>query len=71
MENNNNLDIIIIQRDIFDKLKLNLKEIETLFNKLYEKNIKIIFDIDDDLLNIDKTHVSYDRFSKIEKTLIL
>ena len=69
LENNNHLDIIIIQRDIFDKLKLNLKEIEILFNKLYEKNIKIIFDIDDDLLNIDKTHVSYDRFSKIEKTL--
>ena len=70
LENKKNLDTIIIQRDIFDISKINSKFIKALFKLLKKNNIRIIFDIDDDLLNIDKTHASYDRYSKIYEILI-
>ena len=62
-------DLIIIQRDIFDLSKMNLNDIKSLFQKIKQSNIKTIFDLDDDLLNIDKNHVSYERFSKIKDVL--
>lgn len=70
LENNKkSINIIIIERDIFDRSNLKETFIKTLFKKLKENNIKIIFDIDDDLLNIDETHPSYEEYSKINNIL--
>jgi len=69
LEKHKTLDIIIIQRDIIDKTKITLNELKTLFKLLKKNTIKIIFDIDDDLLNIDKTHVEYERYTKLKTTL--
>lgn len=69
LNKNKLLDIIIIQRDIIDRAKITLNELKILFKQLKTNNTKIIFDIDDDLLNIDKEHVDYERYHKLKKTL--
>lgn len=53
------LDTIIIQRDAVDS-----DFSETLINYSKRHNIKIIYEVDDDLINIDKNHISYNTFSK-------
>lgn len=37
--------------------------------KLKKNNIKIVYDTDDDLLNIDENHVVYEEFSKLASTI--
>lgn len=64
-ENNLNLDIIIFQRAYFGKIKINLDFVKSLFKKIKDNNIKIFYDIDDDLLGIDETHIDYDEISKL------
>ena len=69
LNNNKILDVLILQRDIIDKANLDSDLIKSLFKILKKNNIKIIFDIDDDLLNIDKTHVDYDKYSNLKDIL--
>lgn len=59
--NSNNFfaDIIIIQRDVLDS-DFSKKLID--YCKLYD--IKIIYEIDDDLLNIDESHPEYEYYLK-------
>ena len=60
------LDFIIIQRDVFDGPKFfNFNFAESLFKKCNANGITVLFDIDDDLLNIDKTHRAYERYKKL------
>lgn len=66
--NNLNLDVIIFQRENFGKLDLNFSFIESFFGKLKENNVKIIYDLDDDLLNIDSGHKNYELYSKSYET---
>lgn len=63
-ENKVNLDIFICSRDI-DIIKINYKYVENLFMNLKKNNIKIIFDLDDDLLNIDENHIVYKKFKRL------
>lgn len=59
-EDNFLLDIVIIQRDAF----ISEEFITLLFKKSKLLGIKLIYEIDDDLLNIDKTHRAYNYYSK-------
>lgn len=63
--NNVVLDTIIFQRDHFGKLTLDLSFIKSLFDEIKKNDIKIIYDLDDDLLNIEKDHRDYERYSKL------
>lgn len=54
------LDIIIVQRDAF----ISQEFITLLFKKSKLLRIKVIYEIDDDLLNIDKSHKAYNYYSK-------
>ncbi len=62
------LDTIIFQRDNFGNLDLNLNFVKSLFQKLKKNNTKIIYDLDDDLLNIDENHINYEGYSKLHET---
>ena len=53
-------DIIIVQRDALDETNA-----KNLVDICKQHNIKLIYEIDDDLINIDKTHPNYVEF--IEK----
>lgn len=65
-----NLDMIFIQRDVFDGPKFfNLEFAELLLTKCKINGIHTLFDIDDDLLNIDKTHKAYARYSSLSNLL--
>lgn len=55
-----NFDIIIVQRDSLDE-----KNAMKLVNICKNKHIRLIYEIDDDLINIDETHPNYLEF--IEK----
>lgn len=69
-EANLKLDLIIIQRDIILNPKFNnLEFLNLLFKMCKKNNIKIIFDIDDDLINIDKTHIDYEIYNNVRSTL--
>lgn len=41
-----------------------------MYNQLKTNNIKIIFDIDDDLLNIDITHTAFERYSNLKNIFL-
>ena len=71
LKNDNlDLDMIFIQRDVFDGPKFfNLEFAELLFTKCKHHGIHTLFDIDDDLLHIDKTHKSYERYSNLSNLL--
>jgi GT2 family glycosyltransferase len=61
-------DCVIVQRDVLDESFANL-----LVKRCKEHDIKLIYEIDDDLLNIDKTHPEYKKYlskSTIIKYLI-
>ena len=61
-------DCVIVQRDVLNESFANL-----LVKRCKEHDIKLIYEIDDDLLNIDKTHPEYKKYfskSKIIKYLI-
>ncbi|AEG18598.1 glycosyltransferase [Methanobacterium paludis] len=61
-------DCIIVQRDI-----LNESFAKFLVQRCGEYNIKLIYEIDDDLLDIDKTHPEYEKYlynSKVIRYLI-
>ncbi len=63
-------DLIIIQRDILLNSFFNEYEfIKKLYEECKNNNIPIIFDIDDDLLNIDSTHIDYEVYDKIQPIL--
>lgn len=63
-------DIIIIQRDILLNPNINdFKFIKKLYFECKKQHIPIIFDIDDDLLNIESTHVDYNEYNKIQDIL--
>lgn len=50
-------DCVIVQRDVLDESFANL-----LVKRCKEHDIKLIYEIDDDLLNIDKTHPEYKKY---------
>ena len=54
------LDIIVIERDAFHSNEF----IELLIEKCKLFGIKIIYEIDDDLMNIDKSHIDYHYYAK-------
>ncbi len=54
---NKTYDCIIVQRDVLDE---DFSKI--LVNRSKEQGIKLIYEIDDDLLNIDKTHPEYKKY---------
>jgi len=56
---NNHYDCCIVQRDVLGDLKLS----EIIVKKCKEKNIGLIYEIDDDLLNIEKSHPEYEFYS--------
>ena len=58
------VDAIIIQRDVLDS---NFSK--QLIKYCNQFDIKIIYEIDDDLLNIDKTHPEYEYYSKSAKII--
>ena len=63
-------DIIIIQRDILLNPNINdFKFIKKLYFECEKQHIPIIFDIDDDLLNIESTHVDYNKYNEIQDIL--
>lgn len=64
INNNFALDFVIIQRDVLDE-----KFAKLLINRCKENNIKIIYEIDDDLLNIDNSHPEFDIYKKKAKTI--
>ena len=58
------LDVVIIQRDVLeDSFSKRLIKYCKLFN------IKIIYEIDDDLINISKSHPEYDFYTKKANTI--
>lgn len=64
-ENNVDLDTIIFQRNHFGNLEFNLEFVKSLFGEIKKNNIDIIYDLDDDLLNIEKDHKDYEMYSKL------
>lgn len=54
------LDIVIIERDAFPSNEF----VELLIEKCKLLGIKIIYEIDDDLMNIDESHRDYDYFKQ-------
>ncbi len=69
-QDNVNLDMIFIQRDVIDGPKFfNFEFAELLLEKCKANAIHTLFDIDDDLLHIDKTHKAYERYSKLNNLL--
>ena len=64
------LNMIIIQRDVIDGPNFfNFEFVELLLKKCKVNGIQTLFDIDDDLLNIDKTHKSYARYNSLNNLL--
>ena len=62
-KNRTSADIIIISRDI-DIINKDLKFVESLYEKLRENDIKIIFDIDDNIMAIDENHTEYEYYRR-------
>lgn len=58
------MDFIIIQRNAID-----LNFFKLLFNKSKQLNFKIIYEIDDDLLNMDESNPGYPYYMKIKPDL--
>lgn len=58
------LDVVIIQRDV-----LNIELAKILIKKCQQSGIFIIYEIDDDLLNIDPTHPEFDYYKTVRKTV--
>ena len=54
---NKNYDCIVVQRDVLDG-----DFSKSLVKHSKEQNIKLLYEIDDDLLNIDKTHPEYEKY---------
>ena len=61
---NFNLDVIIIQRDV-----LNLDLAKLIIEKCHELGIFIIYEIDDDLMNIDSSHPEFDYYKTVKTTV--
>lgn len=59
-----NFDYIILQRDYFDFKIANM-----LLNKSKELNFKIIYEIDDDLIHMDKSNPGYGYYMEIKDKL--
>ena len=59
-----NFDIVIIQRDALEE-----KNAEYIVNICKNNNIKLIYEIDDDLINIDETHPDYIEFIEKKETI--
>lgn len=58
------LDVIILERNY-----VNLGLAKLIIEKSKCHNVKIIYEIDDDLINIDKSHPEYELYSKQSKTI--
>lgn len=59
LEKLENMDIVIIQRDALSK-----SSVYSLVELCKINNIKLIYELDDDLINIDKSHPNYEEFFK-------
>ena len=59
-----NFDYIVLQRDYFD-----FKIADILLNKSKKFNFKIIYEIDDDLIHMDKSNPGYDYYMGIKDDL--
>lgn len=59
-----NIDIIIVQRDALEK-----NNAKHLINICKTQNIKLIYEIDDDLINIDQTHPNYLEFNEKKEVI--
>ena len=62
--NKKSYDCIIVQRDLLDESFANF-----LVQKCKEHNITLIYEIDDDLLNIDRTHPEYLKY--LSKSIVI
>lgn len=62
--NEKTYDCVIVQRDV-----LNESFAKILVQKCEEQSIRLIYEIDDDLLNIDKTHPEYAKYSSKGKAI--
>lgn len=58
------MDAVIISRDI-DIISKDIKFVRSLYEKLKRNNVKIIFDIDDNILLIDENHTEYAYYSRL------
>lgn len=58
------MDMLIIERDA-----INYSLSQLIIEKCNLFNINIIYTIDDDLINIDKTHIQYELYSKKSKNI--
>mgnify|MGYP001220161347 CR=1 FL=1 len=63
---NHQYDCCIVQRDVLGDLEF-AKEVVTKFK---EKNIPLIYEIDDDLLNIEKSHPEYEFYSSRSNSVL-
>ncbi len=59
------LDIVIVERNVLDDDFTNL-----LIEKCKLLDIKLIYELDDDLINIDLSHPQYEKYSKASKTIV-
>ena len=68
-ENKTNMDAIIISRDI-DIISKDIEFVKSLYDKLKRNNVKIIFEIDDNILLIDENHTEYDYYKELMEYFI-